>query len=86
MDQKAGAVFYDFTYVFGSVNLNHLLYKSGKDFHISGRLFLSDRYARLKMSDGFGNWIASQFGTSACTLLGLLLFIANVHDVPKCIL
>ena len=90
--QKAGAVFYDFTDAFGSVSRDRLLYKLGKDFGISGRLFLhiqsflSDRYARLKMSDGFGNWIASLFGTSAGTLLGPLLFIANVHDVPKCIL
>ena len=85
-------MFYDFSDAFGSVNRNRLLYKLGKDFGISGNLFLhiqsflADRYARLKMSNGFGDWILSEFGTSAGTLLGPLLFIANVHDVPQCIL
>lgn len=48
--------------------------------------FLTDRYARLKISNRDGDWIHSIFGTSAGTLLGPLLFILHMHDVPKCIL
>jgi len=38
------------------------------------------------MSSGIGEWIESEFGTSAGTRLGPLLFIVNVYDVPRCIL
>jgi len=57
--QSAGSVFYDFTDAFGNVNRKNLLYKIGKNFGISGKLFLhiqsflTDRYARLK----FGNTV-----------------------------
>ena len=90
--EKAAAVFFDFTDAFGSINRKHLLYKIGKDFGISGKLFLhirsflTDRYAKLKINNTEGDWIHSLFGTSAGTLLGPLLFILNMHDVPKSIL
>ena len=57
------------------------MYKIGKHFGISGKLFLhiqsflTDRYARLKITNTEGDWIQSLFGTSAGTLLGPLLFI-----------
>jgi len=44
------------------------------------------RYARLKITNTESDWIHSIFNTSAGTLFGLLLFILNMHDVPKCIL
>jgi len=87
----AAAVFFDFTDAFGSVNRNRLLLKLANDFGISGRLlrhlesFLNDRFARIKYDDSIGDWIQSFFGTSAFTSLGPLLFIVQVHDVPKCI-
>jgi len=68
------------------------MYKIGKHFGISGKLFLhiqsflTDKYARLKITNTEGDWIQSLFGTSAGTLLGPLLFILNMHYVPKCIL
>jgi len=89
--QKAGAVFFDYSDAFGSVNRTRLLHKIGKDFGITGRLFLhiqsflSDRCARLKIDKIFGDWIDSNDGTSAGTRLGPLLFIMYIHDVPKCI-
>ena len=88
--EKAGMVFFDFTDAFGSVNRAKLLDKVGKDFGISGRLFLhihsflSNRYARLKIGL-CGVWLDSEVGTSAETRLGLLLFIMYLCDVPDCI-
>ena len=84
---KVGVVFYDFSDAFGSVNRNRLLYKLGSDFGITGKLFLhihsflSDRYARLRINDMFGEWIESEVGTSAGTSLGPLLFVLSVHEV-----
>ena len=89
--KKVGIVFFDFSDAFGSVNRYHLLHKLGKDFDLSGNLFLhihsflEDRYATLRINDTFGQWIESLTGTSARTLLGPLLFIAHVHDVPSSI-
>jgi len=37
--KQAGAVFFDFTDAFGSVNRNRLLFKIGNNFGISGKLF-----------------------------------------------
>jgi len=88
---KAGAVFYDFTGAFRSVNRNHLLIKLRHDFGITGRLFLhihsflQDRFARIRFSDFTGDWFPSMVGTSAGTSLGPLLFIIQIHDVPKSI-
>jgi len=88
---KAGAIFFDFSDAFDSVNRNRLLYKIAKDFGITGKLFLhihsflNDRSARIKMCGIFGDWIDSVIGTSAGTSLGPLLFIIHIHDVPKCI-
>jgi len=87
--EKAAAVFFDFTDAFGSVNRNHLLIKLRRDFGITGRLFLhihsflQDRLARIKFNDFTGDWLQSLFGTSAGTSLGPLLFIIQIHDVPK---
>jgi len=83
--EKAGVIFFDFTDAFGSVNRAKLLEKVGRDFGISGRLFmhihsfLSNRYARLKIC---GVWLDSEVGTSAGTRLGPLLFIMYLCDVP----
>jgi len=88
---KAGAIFFDFSDAFGSVNRNRLLYKIANDFGITGKLFLhiqsflNDRSARIKMCGITGDWIDSVFGTSAGTSLGPLLFIVHIHDIPKCI-
>jgi len=52
--ELAGAVLFDFTDAFGSVNRDHLLLKIGRDFGITGRLylhiasFLKSRFARIK--------------------------------------
>jgi len=88
---KAGAVFYNFTDAFGSVNRNHLLIKLRHHFGITGRLllhiysFLHYRFARIKFNDVIGEWLQSLVGTSAGTSLGPLLFIIQIHDVPTCI-
>jgi len=88
---KAGAIFFDFSDAFGSVNRNRLLYKIANDFGITGKLFLhiqsflNDRIARIKVSSITGDWIDSTIGTSAGTSLGPLLFIVHIHDVPKSI-
>jgi len=90
-DDKVGVVFYDFSDAFGNVDRNSLLSKIGKDFGVTGKLFLHiksflcDRHARLKMNGTVGEWIESIFGTSAGTSLGPLLFITHIHDLPKCI-
>ena len=90
-DQFAGAVFFDFTDAFGSIDRIHLIEKIRKDFRISGlllehiRSFLTERIARIMYDHGVGNWLPSIFGTSAGTRLGPLLFVMYIHDVPHCI-
>jgi len=89
---KAAAVFFDFTDAFGTVNRRHLLRKISRDLGISGRLFLHiasflrNRLARIKMDDDVGDWLQSNYGTSAGTSLGPLLFVIHTHDVPKSIM
>jgi len=86
-----GVLFFDLTDAFGSANRNKLLYKLSKDFGISGKLllylvdFLSSRYARVTVNELVGEWISSEWGTSAGTVLGAVLFISYVHDTPSCI-
>jgi len=92
--QLAGAVFFDFTDAFESVNRDHLLLKIGRDFGIrpTGRIFLhiasflKSRLARIKFSDKIGEWLESNCGTSAGTSLRPLLFIMHLHDIPKCVM
>jgi len=85
----AGALFFDYTDAFGSVNRNKLLCKLCRDFGITGRMllylndFLSGRQARIKVNDLIGEWMSSDRGTSAGTILGAILFIGYVHDAPK---
>jgi len=89
--ESAGAVFFDLTDAFGSVNRSHLLNKISSHFGTSGYLlqhissFLQNRIARIKIDDTVGEWIQSEYGTSAGTRLGPLLFIIHLHDIPKCI-
>ena len=84
-----GILFFDFADAFGTVSRTKL--KLRQDFGISGMLllyvsdFLAGRYARLRVND-LGDWIRSVHGTSAGTILGAILFIAYVHDTPRCIL
>ena len=86
-----GVLFFDFTDAFGSVNRTKLIYKLVNNFRISGRLllylvnFLSGRQARINVNDLIGEWIKSERGTSAGTVLGALLFLAYVQDTPRCI-
>jgi len=47
--------------------------------------FLSSRYARIKVNELIGDWIRSDSGTSAGTILGAMLFISYVHITPRCI-
>ena len=89
---KQQQCFFDFTDAFGTVNRRHLLLKISRDFGISGRLFLHiasflrNRLARIKMDDDVGDWLQSNYGTSAGTSLGPLLFVIHTHDVPKSIM
>jgi len=68
-----------------------LLYKLRSNYSISGSLFLylvsllSSRKARVTVNTLIGDWIESEYGTSAGTILGALLFIAYVQDMPICI-
>ena len=86
-----GAVFFDLKNAFGSVNRRKLLYKLCLDFQVSSRLlmyirnFLSTRSARIKVNDLIGDWLESEWGTSAGTAIGPILFIAYAHDTPASI-
>ena len=81
-----GVLFFDFTDAFGSVNRTKLIYKLVNNFGISGRLllylvsFLSGRQARINVNDLIGEWVKSERGTSAGTVLGALLFLSYVQD------
>ena len=89
--RSAGAVFFDLKDAFGSVNRRNLLYKLCRDFQVSSRLlmyirnFLSTRCARIKVNDLIGDWLESEWGTSAGTAIGPILFIAYAHDTPASI-
>jgi len=39
----------------------------------------------IKIGELIGDWLESEFGTSASTQLGTLLFIVHLHGVPSCI-
>ena len=84
-----GALFYDFTDAFGTVDRDKLLYKMKSKFGISGRLliylkgFLEGRRARIRVNDRVGEWKESNYGTSAGTVLGAILFIVYLSDVPE---
>ena len=77
--------------ILGSVNRTKLIYKLVNNFGISGRLllylvsFLSGRQARINVNDLIGEWVKSERGTSAGTVLGALLFLLYVQDTPRCI-
>ena len=45
--------------------------------------FLDNRYARVKVNSSIGDWIKSEYGTSAGTIWGPILFLTFVHDIPK---
>ena len=83
-----GVLFFDFSDAFGTVNRAKLLYKLRTHFNVSGRLFLylvsflSERKARITVNDLIGEWIESDHGTSAGTILGAILFLVYVHDTP----
>lgn len=87
--RSCGAIFFDFTDAFGSVDRSLLLGKLRRDFGIRGRLFLhladflSERTARLKIAGTMGEWMGTNVGTSAGTVLGPILFICHTHDAPK---
>ena len=86
--QYTGELFFDFTNAFGTVNRKKLLLKLAQDLGVSGKLmsyihdFLSGRYARLKVNDLVGEWILSEHGTSAGTVLGaiFLLHMSVTHQ------
>jgi len=90
-NRLTGVVFFDLKDAFGSVNRKKLLEKLGRDFKVSSHLlsyirdFLSSRFARIKVNDLIGDWIESEWGTSAGTVIGPILFIAYAHDTPTCI-
>ena len=87
--KSCGAIFFDFTDAFGSVNRALLLKKIYLDFGIRGNLFLhladflSNRKACLKLGGARGEWLDSHTGTSAGTVLGPILFIIQGHDAPS---
>ena len=86
-----GVVFFDLKDAFGSMNRKKLLEKLCQDFKLSSRLlsyirdFLSSRSARIKVNDLIGDCIESDWGMSAGTVIGTILFIAYTHDTPICI-
>ena len=89
--KKIGIVFFDFIDAFGNVNRIQLLKKVKDSFGIHGKLFnhladfLNNRKARIKINDLVGEWKDSSIGTSAGTVLGPILFVMFVHDIPKAI-
>ena len=89
--KKVGAVFFDFTDAFGHVDRKILLSKLKNDFGIKGKLFnhladfLKGRKARIKIGESKGEWKDSTTGSSAGTVLGPILFVIFVKDIPESI-
>ena len=87
----AGVVFYDFTDAFGNVNRQKLIKKLWKKYKIRGKLFLHlhnfliDRTARIRVNNITGEWKVSNWGTSAGTVLGAILFLLKVADSRECV-
>ena len=89
--ELVGALFFDFSDAFGTVDRDKLLHKLMNKFSFSGKLigylksFLEDREARIQVNGTKGEWKQSLYGTSAGTVLGAILFIIYLIDVPESI-
>ena len=87
--KKVGAIFFDFTDAFGTVDRLKLLRKV-QELGVRGKLFnhiadfLCNKKARIRVSSELiGEWIESVVGSSAGTVLGPVLFVIFVKDIPR---
>ena len=89
--KQTDAVYTDFSSAFTSVNHVLLLHKLRSSFHITGSAhswltsYLSDRMQRVVLNGKHSAWTAVQSGVPEGSILGPLLFMCFVADIPECV-
>ena len=89
--KQTDAIYTDFSSAFTSVNHTLLLHKLRYSFQITGLAhtwltsYLSDRMQRVVLNGKHSMWTAVRSGVPEGSILGPLMFVCYVADIPKCI-
>ena len=86
--KSVDVAYFDYSKAFDKVS-HRLLKQKLKAYGIEGKLFawieawLSDRKQRVVVGDAKSSWLEVVSGTTQGTVLGFLLFLIFINDLPK---
>ena len=85
--EDADAIYLDFCKAFDKVPYRRLVLKLEQygikgDFHLWIKNFLHDRQQRVTIGDSSSNWIPVTSGIPQGSVLGLILFLIYINDLP----